>query len=246
MGINSRTTETNKNSENFVINIPTENSFQSLVDTDIRDLSQIFEKTRLNRSCPESGIDAVHDISVMKQTIVDLQAKLESRDKLINIYLEENTSLKKAISAVKLKIDHLMKICQSPASRSTIKKNKIHEAIQTPKAIDPVGTPLALNTPQEAYHSPLSNSTFISNVESKLTKSDTTSEHQESLDDGSGAGGWFEHDTSAARRTNIAKHRVLLLADGTGREVRNVLDKYLGPDFTVVSMLKPNGTLEQV
>lgn len=42
------------------------------------------------------------------------------------------------------------------------------------------------------------------------------------------------------------KHRVLLLADQTGRGVRNIIQKLLGNDFDVTSYLKPQSTIDQV
>lgn len=42
------------------------------------------------------------------------------------------------------------------------------------------------------------------------------------------------------------KHRVLLLADETGRNLRRILQKQLGPNYTVTSILKPYATIEQI
>lgn len=117
-----------------VINVPTENSFESLsTDHEEEDtiISSPESSNKINRSCPDlTRINDLERIKDMERTILELHEKLASADQEVVKLLLENNSLKEVISKQNQKINQLTQICGSPnmkaiqtKSRKTSKKN---------------------------------------------------------------------------------------------------------------------------
>lgn len=119
-----------------VINIPTDNSFQSLsVESDIDELGDSLpgDGSVLNRSCPElQTLRYKAEIECMKEKIDDLENKLQIAENEIENQLSENCALKNRILEKDFKIGQLQNFIKStptntPKSkerRSTINKSE--------------------------------------------------------------------------------------------------------------------------
>lgn len=114
--------------ENYVINVSTVNSFDSLSTegTDDRDdeyssCSQEndsqTEEVNMNRSCPDLG-NKIAELEEMKDKNNDLEAKLQIAENEIDALLSENCTLKKQIKDYEKKIHNLTTICKSRKSNA--------------------------------------------------------------------------------------------------------------------------------
>lgn len=102
--------------EKNIINVPTENSFDSLpiFDTEEHNNSYMstIESCTMNRSCPELR-NLYGKLETVKRTNTDLETNLKIAENEIEQLLSENISLKKQIEEYKNKLFHLTKICKS-------------------------------------------------------------------------------------------------------------------------------------
>lgn len=111
--------------ENYVLNVTTENSFSSLLTDDDGQLS-----TELNRSCPEPQVhQSREDFENLMLQLNDLNQRLASAENELDTLLLENFALKRKIENYELQNRQLKLICKSTTSNpiacrnSTTKKN---------------------------------------------------------------------------------------------------------------------------
>lgn len=102
----------------FVVNVSTENSFQSLSDEDLQEETVNTISCQLNRSCPEVRTNYSQDLTDLNEKIEILQSKLGSAEAEIENLLSENFSCQKIIAEQKTKIELLTRICKSPNKRT--------------------------------------------------------------------------------------------------------------------------------
>lgn len=105
--------------KNAVINIPTNNTFDSLQtdSEECEDLDITNEITndtlhKMNRSCPEIIIKSHLDYEALLTKLENLQEKYNSAEYQIELLLAENFSMKKKINEYKSKLCNLTSICQ--------------------------------------------------------------------------------------------------------------------------------------
>lgn len=222
-----------------IINIPVENSFQSLSSQDSDDdESSIVISTSLNRSCPEIGINTTETIDELKWKITELQNKLQIADNEIDNLLIENGTLKKQIRYFEKKTDRLSSICQStPRRKSNRKEQKSRNMSsldltsleqtnnkQDSEAVNKIGEIPKLNISDELKSkTPINKSLSNENV----------------------------GPTSAPLRSTIEcnndmKRKVLIFSDQNGKGIRNTLQNMLGKDFQVTAIIKPNVHVNQI
>lgn len=218
---NNNVTRRNK----YTINVSTENSFQSLSDDEVLDDTANTSTHQVNRSCPGRSNDSF-DLTELKAKIECLQNKLGSAEAEIENLLFENFSLQKKIADQDKKIEHLSRICRSPSHKIIKKKTNNATLNMTNSSPKPSTTSTTtLNTSQDVgFH-----------TEPKLTpiaRNRGTSRNIE------------QRPTKVIK--DVRKHRVLLLADETGRGLCNILQNRLGCEYEVTSSLKPNASLEQI
>lgn len=120
----------NDNVSNLILNVTTQNSFESLSQTlDESDEGDTFVsmKSKQNRSCPEIKINYRQELQEMEERNSLLHNKLQSADKQIEDLLLENSALRKQVSEQKVAIENLKQICnstRSPKTSSAQKKRK--------------------------------------------------------------------------------------------------------------------------
>lgn len=212
----------------IIINVSTENSFQSLSDEEVLDDIENMSTHQLNRSCPVGKLNDSHDFDVLNERMELLQNKLGSAEEEIENLLSENFSLQKRITEQEKKIERLTRICRSPCNITSKRRSSINLNSTNSTPITTTMSKKVINTTQDLSFS----------VDSKTLK---TRKKPEKEDDDDGA------DRCRTKNdNNLVKHRVLLLADETGRGLRNILQKRLGDEYQVTSSLKPYASLEHV
>lgn len=113
----------------YVINVSTENSFQSLSDEDLLEETVNTISCQLNRSYPEVRMNYSHDLAELNEKIEILQNKLGSAEAEIENLLSENLSFQAIIAEQKKKIELLTRICKSPNKRT--KKSTNNKTLNT-------------------------------------------------------------------------------------------------------------------
>lgn len=209
-----------------IINVSTENTFQSLSDEEVFDDIDNMSTYQLNRSCPVGKLNDSHDLEVLYERMELLQNKLGSAEEEIDNLLSENFSLQKRITEQEKKIERLSKICRSPCNITSKRRSSINLNSTNSTPITKTMSKKVINTSQNLSFS----------ADTKTLKKRKIPEKEE--------------DSADRSRTkydkNSVKHRVLLLADETGRGLRNILQKRLGDEYQVTSSLKPYASLEHV
>lgn len=120
------------NQKKIVVNISTENSFQSLSTDDEKENGD--NSSMLNRSCPVLGRNQAETLAEMQKALSDLQFKLEVAENEISNLLQENSRLKKQLGDNEQKIENLSRICRSIPKKTPNKKDGLFkEMTSTPK-----------------------------------------------------------------------------------------------------------------
>lgn len=110
----------------IVINVPSGNSFQSLSEEEILNISSVsLGKDKLNRSCPERTLNMQYDIEEKNMIINSLENKLGSAEQEIDYLLLGNSTLKKNITEYEQRIHFLNEICKSPSTSAKKNKNSL-------------------------------------------------------------------------------------------------------------------------
>lgn len=231
-------TERNK----IVINVSTENSFSSLTtDEDLDDIHGI-----MNRSCPEINTCTRSYIQELNEKIGYLQEKLVAADTEINEILLENGAMKKKLSEYEIKIKQLTDIC-----RSTSAIKPIHASSQKKKNrkknVNRHTLDFSVTDDTELVPQCNSSSLIDKNMKEQiLTNLTPETDELNSLQQTAPGESRLQNDKLLQNEPTKSRRRVLLLADENGAELRNLLDKYLGEEFHLKSILKPSAPLEEV
>lgn len=112
--------------KNYVVNVSTENSFDSLGtddsedehSTSSHDNSLQTESGNMNRSCPDLG-NKVEELEELRNKNNNLETKLQKAENEIDALLSENCTLKKQIEDYEKKICNLTRICKSTSKETT-------------------------------------------------------------------------------------------------------------------------------
>lgn len=108
----------------ILVNVPTENSFESLSDDNDDIDSASFMSTPkvvLNRSCSELKLHDSYVLDEMREKIYNLTEKLDIADSEIEKLISENSSLSKKIAEYQLTIKKLTNICKTTSTKKYAK-----------------------------------------------------------------------------------------------------------------------------
>lgn len=220
----------------IVINVQTENTFQSLSEEEILNISSVpSEEDKLNRSCPERTINTYYDIEEKNMMINNLENKLGSAEEEIDNLLLENSTLKKIITDYEQKIRCLNDICKGPSTSAKKNNNRLSKTATLTSTPKPCMKPLH-NILPNAPDNPIRMNTILNTQNTPTTQSS-----KEEVN-----GNKQQQSLEAKTGKTSARHNVLLLADETGRHLRERLQRILGNDYQVTAVIKPNATLEQI
>lgn len=259
----SRTNLVNSTPENYVttrtknkfkINISTENSFSSLSDSEEVGDTVLLTNLELNRSLPgKLNHDKSQEIEELQQKINTLCGKLESAEHEIDNLLSENYALQKQLHSQNLKVDCLSTLSKaSPKSRKPCKKNRPKK--QLIKTV--LDFAVSNDDIEQDTHS-INVSNIITTPTEDINKSATVCmvQQDDHLSNGPADGEreithspflTEDQEGTSSAKLSYNKKKILLLADETGRELRNILEKILGEDYTITSVLKPYASLSQI
>lgn len=213
------------------VNISVQNSFNSLSSEENLEDENIFESivsvdnSKLNRSCPEIKLNHSTETIELKEKISLLVEKLTSAENEIENLLNENCRLQEKVDKCEEKIVYLTNICKDPRNNCNNLKKKYKK------------------TEKKWQNNTLP---ACNNLESTLDISKNCNKCPDPITSTCRVEQAVQEDTRQKPHHPSTKHRVLLLADETGRGLRNVLEKCLGNDYTVFSLLKPYTNLKQI
>lgn len=237
----------------FVINISTENSYGSLSVEDEED-SDTYKspRTLLNRSCPELDTLQRCHLDEMKEKINQLQQQLNIAENEITNLLSQNHNLGKKVSKYEVKIKQLETICGS--MKAVVPSGLSSTTKRTRKSLK-----------KKALNFSVCEGNNDNNSEGELlslVKINTMSRNNNELDIEFNE---LTHNTvpltssplkNIRAETNLNKNtdadsnnrkcRVVVFSDEHGRGIPKILQKLLGHDFQVMSIIKPNASLNQI
>lgn len=223
-------TPTTKNTETmrekFQINVSTENSFQSLTDEEVLDDTLSKSTYQLNRSCPVVISNDSYDLKKLNEKMEHLQNKLGSAEEEIENLLSENFALQKKIAEQDKKIERLTRVCRSPCKGNGKRRNSLNPNVTIFSPTMPSATGFIEKLPKP----PVRKTLTLQNEKENCNKARDVEQSY----------------TNNKINNNTCKRRVLLLADETGRGLRNILQKRLGEAYQVTSVLKPYASLVHV
>ncbi|KAJ2943196.1 hypothetical protein O0L34_g18907 [Tuta absoluta] len=230
-----------ENEENFIINIPTSNSFASLTDASPPEeliSGKLCYKINFHNSCPDMGIESRNDTTFLKEKIAHLETKLERTEKVVIKYLEENDCLRKDLVALEVKIQQLQKIYSSPEMLSTaIKGTRQSRAVCSQPHLLQFVTPKLPRHSEQPSGSIYKAHSLKNKEDRNLSKehpagspqlNSTRYDGDKKAPDASSSSATLEHSSTSGNH----KRKVLLLADETGRGLRVRLQSLLGPNYS--------------
>lgn len=248
---------TTRNRNKVIVNISTENSFSSLSEGEELGDTILPQNIALNRSLPEKlNYDKIQEIEELELKVNTLRCKLESAEQEIDNLLSQNYALQKELSSQKSKVNCLNTICKTtPKSQKTCKRKKRQIArtalnftissTNSEREIHPSGNRDCVNVSKMAlYTDGMNNSPPICRDRDDIplpsarecrmretTRTIPVTDDEEEL---------------LSVPLSIHKKRILLLADETGRELRKTLEKIIGEDYIITSILRPYSSLSQI
>lgn len=239
----------------FVINVSTGNSYSSLSVEDEED-SDTYQtpRTLLNRSCPSlQGMHRYH-LDEMKEKISQLQQQIDIAENEISNLLSENHDLGKKVTKYEVKIKQLETICGcmkpvSPSSLpSTIKKTrkslnkKALNFLECENNILDETTllPVIKGNNSKESHEVQSNEKEVYNKLTHKTVPLTSSPQKKCTIETT------DFDLNNDVKLKGKKHNVIVFGDEYGKGINTTLQKLLGHDFQVMSIIKPNAPLNQI
>ncbi|KAJ2953302.1 hypothetical protein O0L34_g887 [Tuta absoluta] len=218
----------------FIANIPTSNSFDSLTTDDddgsSNSNSMIEGDTAthihsLNRSCPVGAVQTSNaDVEELNKKISKLESQLKINDKLYSDLLMENGALKKAVADCELTIQKLTRIC-----KSTTKKPKKDNVTKQ-------GSNSTLKTKKQKLPELHLSDTVEKNI--NPTNKDLTSKSPDV----------FINSTCGSKHINHpeTKSKILILADEQGQGLQHALQKLMGSRFEVCCIWKSGADFGEV
>lgn len=218
---------------NYVINVPTENSFHSLNSeteedderSEIEERLSLLQKSTLNRSCPDLTRDESETIKEIKNELTNLTEKLQTANRMYNELLVENGSLTKRITEYELKINKLTRICMSSSKQKSRKKGR--------KNVSTIDLNInESNLKEQSFNVSESDSILNQEIEVEITN-----ETQENI---------IEEVGDITHKNEIVKKKIIILADQMGREIRQILQKLIGSKFDVFCFCKPGAKLSEI
>lgn len=114
----------------YEVNVPTENSFESLQSDSDDEISEadeestMLQKSALNRSCPNLAATESDAMKEMKIKLDDLTAKLQTTNRMYDGLLLENDSLLRRITEYEHKIHKLTIVCKQVSKKPKKKGRK--------------------------------------------------------------------------------------------------------------------------
>lgn len=213
----------------YIINISTDNSFEGLSD---EEYSSFTTDTKLNRSCPNIGLDLEEDTQDMKNKISHLELKLKAAENEIDNLHSENTALSKRLAEYERKIKTLTEICTSdskkpikPKHRMSLNRTKLNFTEEEKNSSDENTIKLTEtpSTTQEIFES-----------ESRKIKTNSRQERDRTL----------RNETLEEQHTY--EHRIHIFGDEQGRGISTQLSELLGNKYKIYGEIKPGATTDKI
>lgn len=219
---------TTRNRNKVIVNISTENSFSSLSEDEELGDTILPQNIVLNRSLPEKKLnyDKTQEIEELELKVNTLRYKLESAEQEIDNLLSENYALQKELSIQKLKVNCLNTICKTTPKSQKSCKSKKRQIARTA-----LNFTISSTNSERGIH-PSGNRDRV-NVSNMALSTDTTTVTE-------------DEEEFLSVPLSIHKKRILLLADETGRDLRKTLEKIIGEDYIITSILRPYSSLSQI
>lgn len=226
--------------KHYTINISTENSFESLnsddTETDIYNMTEM----RINSSCPDLNIINGQTIDELKNKIKILEEKLKVSDRMLEKYLIENGTLKSKLVEYEQKISRLTDICKATPIRRGIRRQnlnvtKLNLSMGDEKQIENTVTEQSSISSKEYENEENLKSTNANGNKSTVDNLEPTCDKKNKS---------LPHPSYTKEDNNIiAKKKIMLLCDEKGKGFRNIIQKLIGNEFEIISIIKPNSSL---
>lgn len=114
----SSVTHISENENKIIVNVHTENSFDSLEIENENDDENHDPVCRLSRSFPTLGDTPQDQLHELKQRVIDLDLRLLSAENEVTNLLRVNRTLEKRLAAYEGKITNLTELCKSSPTQS--------------------------------------------------------------------------------------------------------------------------------
>lgn len=245
--------------QKIIVNISTKNSFSSLEDDEEEECETTSPINYRNRSCLELN-SCTEDIDELKNQIKGLQQEREAADQQIEKLLQENNCLKRQLNHSEMQVKSLKTLCYStkkgtPKKIETEKKcpilnktktffdvfgngqNNSYTELRIPKTAKKTHH---LNPEPEVINElpirPLTykNAGHPQGIQTRVESTKTVSQNIK-----------LPASLNGNKATEI-KRRVIILADETGKNIRNLLEKLLEPNYCVTAFIKSNASLDNI
>lgn len=227
--INENPTQNITTRKKLVINVSTENSYDSLSESFEDSETETTEK--LNRSCPELRGTQSEYIAEMKIKIENLERKLKIAENEIENLLTENYKLHSTIEKNGKTIHKLTHICSSDIKkkqRKTLNKTKLNSSQNDSFQEN--------NLDQYSRDSLIATSS--GNPETNTSKIDTPDKNQTSI---------FQLlPKPIPDGATCSEHRIHIFGDEQGGGVCKQLQRIVGEKYKVTSEIKPGATTDKV
>ncbi|CAK1589546.1 unnamed protein product [Parnassius mnemosyne] len=215
----------------YNINITTENSFEGLSD---EEYSSFVTDSKLNRSCPNIGMNLEEDTQEMKNKILHLELKLKAAENEIENLHSENTALSKRLAEYERKIKTLTGICTSssknptkPKNRRSLKGTQLSFREEERNSLNDESTVKLTETPSSKQKVSVRKNSEI-RINSKQTRYSQ-----------------LKNETMTEEQYTYA-HRLYIFGDEQGRGITTQLSKLLGNKYKIYGEIKPGATTDKI
>lgn len=255
---------------NFIINVSTENSFETLDSNETVDSPAIAMHT-INRSCPDLRVNSLESIDQLQNKVLQLQEKLLIADNQIDILVQENYQLKDDISKCESKIKQLSDICKSDLKnvthrkkRKTPKKTQLDFSVQDTEqsfiqdiqyantdSCDQISkcntstqTSENITDGQPKTVSDINSDTITSSSKNKTYRSSDHYKRKSASPDVYMK--LFENDVKFRMKSGLKKRKIVIMSDQQGKQLGVLLHQRYGEYFDILSHTAPGASTKNV
>lgn len=261
---------------NYVLNISTNNSFQSLdsEDFNLGGNTSSEHTDKQNRSYPGVGAITLEDYEKLEKKIQDMTTKLKDTDNYLGKLLIENENMKKEIEKYKTQISYLTNICRTPSGKKGLSSSNNKRDSSVTKRIQLDNKRDNVRQDDEKHNM----SPNLENVQSKVLNGSPKMENNQYKDSNIIQDNYLEathidlehkydenthtnlkHDKNDFQQTKTKKivikpeetirkplNKVIIIADEQGKGLQHCIQSLLGEKFAVCCFWKSGAKMLDV
>lgn len=230
-------------------NLSLPNSSSDVLNSTFLDSTMISLRSEPQNNVNNSMNEMISELEILKERLISADIEVDNLS-------SENIQLKHTIQEQAKQIELLKQLTRELPSKTNVYKattpgnnRLLNIKIRTPR-MSPLQ--LAKSACASLYNSPTKTQkqnpepNTVNNQFETIVAHNSASSQVNQKNNKTATPNYITQESCTNSTTNHIKHRVIIIADNQGRNLRHNLQQLLGTTYQVVSFIKPNATLGEV